>query len=168
MKKRMNENPGERNMKSMFYELMLSDVVSLRNDLAAVVGRLPLFWAVIIKHFIPQIILVLFANLCAAENASGDKTFGHYGEYVFWPYQLLGILIVVFVGFLFFSSIFRPELYGSLQRPDEEKETIHPDEGGMPASVASEEAVGIEGGAVEENTFEMEQSPIVEVQSEKA
>jgi hypothetical protein len=58
---------------------------------------------------------------CDAENTAGQKVFGHYEGYVFSPYQILGILFVVFTGFLFISSLIVPKMYSALQRPDDEK-----------------------------------------------
>lgn len=105
--------------KSMFYELMFKNVIGLKNDLSAVVGYIPTTWALLIKHFIPPVVIILFANLCNAETSSGDKTFGHYGGYPFRPYQILGILCVIFVAVLFFSSVAFPRMYDAFLKSDD-------------------------------------------------
>jgi len=49
--------------KSALYELALRNVHDLRDELVDSVGNIYSFWAVLIKHFIPQVLLVLFFNL---------------------------------------------------------------------------------------------------------
>ena len=89
-----------------------------------------MFWAVLIKHFIPQVLLVLFSLGCAAKTPSGQTEFGHYGGYPMTPYQVLGIMTVVFVAFLFFSSLIAPKLYDVFEKvdspvPNKDDATIH-------------------------------------------
>ena len=104
----------------MTYELMFQNIACLQSDLSEVVGYLPFAWTLIVKYFIPPVILILFGLSCDAENAKRQKVFGHYEGYVTWPYQVLGILCVVFTGFLLLSSLIVPDLYTALQRPDSE------------------------------------------------
>jgi len=117
MKKRMDENPGKWTWKSMFYELTLKDVMDLKHDLSEIVGYIPALWAVLVKHFIPPVILILFSLGADAETDTGKKVFGHYENYVFAPYQILGIMIVVFAGFLFVSSLVYPDMYAWFEKP---------------------------------------------------
>ena len=70
--------------------------------------------------------IILFSLGADAENANGDKVFGHYGGYVTWPYQVLGILVVVFSGFLFVSSLIVPGIYESLQLKEKTTEATYP------------------------------------------
>lgn len=109
---------------SMFYELMFKNVFALREDLAAVVGWMPYTWAILIKHFIPSIIIILFANLCNAETATGKKVFGHYEDYPTQPYQVLGILCVVFVALLFFGSAAFPRMYDAFLKAETPEEKL--------------------------------------------
>ena len=102
----------------MFYELMFKNVIDFKNDLSEVVGYLPAAWALIVKHFVPSAILILFSLGCDGVTATGQKELGHYGGYPTAPYQVLGILIVVFAGFLFVSSIIFPRMYEALKKPD--------------------------------------------------
>jgi hypothetical protein len=50
---------------------VFQNIIDLRNDFVAVVGWIPVTWALLIKHFIPPVILILFANLRASENSAG-------------------------------------------------------------------------------------------------
>ncbi len=75
MKKRMGEHPGKWTWKSMFYELTLKDVMDLKNDLSEIVGYIPAVWAVVVKHFIPPVILILFSLGADAETDKGKKVF---------------------------------------------------------------------------------------------
>merc|ERR1712115_707597 len=90
-----------------FNDLMFRNIIDLRDDLASVVGHIPLIWAVLIKFVIPPVLLILFAMGCATQTESGETEFGHYGGYS-TSFQMLGILAVVFIGFLFVSSAFAP------------------------------------------------------------
>ena len=124
MKKQMDANPGKWTWSSMTYELMFQNIADLKNDLAEVVGYLPFFWTLLIKFFIPPVILILFGLSCDATNSDSTKVFGHYTGYVFTPYQLLGILCVFFTGFLFLSSLVLPNMYAWLQRPEIEDKKV--------------------------------------------
>ena len=81
VKKEMQVNP-EKTMRGMFWDVMMRNVMELRDDLSAKVGYLPAAWAFLIKHFIPPVIIILFSLGADAENANRDKVFGHYGGYV--------------------------------------------------------------------------------------
>lgn len=104
--------------KSMLYDLMFRNVFDLRNDLSGVVGRIPVVWAILIKFFIPPAILVLFCAGCSAKTKTGVTEFGNYSGYPTLPYQILGIMTVVFAGFLFLSSLIMPRLYKAFRKPD--------------------------------------------------
>ena len=56
VKKEMQVNP-EKTMRGMFWDVMMRNVMELRDDLSAKVGYLPAAWAFLIKHFIPPVIL---------------------------------------------------------------------------------------------------------------
>jgi len=99
-----------------FSDLMFRNMIDLRDDLSMVVGHIPLVWAVLIKFVIPPILLALFSLGCAAKTPTGETEFGRYGNYPTLPYQLLGILTVVFVGFLFVSAVIMPRLYAGFQK----------------------------------------------------
>lgn len=119
--------------KGMCYDLFMKNVLDLRNDLSKICGYNPTrmyttIWAFLIKHFIPPIIIVLFSLDADTDTTDADgnavKRFGHYEGYVNWPYQILGILTVVFTGFLFISSMVFPRMYDALQKPEEPDDTV--------------------------------------------
>jgi len=114
MKKRMPSSDYW-SWRSTFYDLVFRNIFDLRDDLSSVVGRIPLIWAVLIKFFIPPVLLVLFAMGCAARTDAGRTEFGHYGGYS-TSFQVLGVLAVAFVGFLFVSSVFAPRLYAGFKK----------------------------------------------------
>ena len=87
--------------KSIIWAVSFKNMFDLRDRLRKQVGWLPWVWAFFMKQFIPHLVLILFINLAAADNATGESLFGHYGDYVSWPFQILGILTVAFVLFLF-------------------------------------------------------------------
>lgn len=92
---------------------------------------MPSVWAFLIKHFIPPIICILFSLNCDATTVVDGETvkkFGHYEGYPFKPYQILGILLVVFAGFLFVSSLVFPRMYDGMEEPPEESVTDQADE----------------------------------------
>jgi len=96
--------------RSAWFDLALRNVFELRDDLAIVVGRIPLVWALLVKFFIPPVLLVLFSMGCAATTDDGKTEFGNYGGYP-PTFQVLGIMAVFFIGFLFFSAAIMPRLY---------------------------------------------------------
>ncbi|KAL7527182.1 hypothetical protein ACHAXR_002752, partial [Thalassiosira sp. AJA248-18] len=154
MKKEIQNSPGK-TLKDMYYDLVMRNVMELRSDLSEVVGYIPIVWAVLIKHFIPPVIIILFSLDADATNANGEKNFGHYGGYETNPYQVLGILIVVFAGFLFVSSIVFPKMYDAFEKPEEVKKanaSIHcePEDAPKDKEDAESQDVGIEEARPEE------------------
>lgn len=108
----------------LLYELMFQNVMDHRNDLAAVIGRIPAIWAILVKHVLPPILFVCFVNLANAKNDTGEPTFGHYESFVFLPFQLLGILIIAFVVLIALVGAFIPHLYSCLELPQEEEDDV--------------------------------------------
>ena len=84
------------NWNSIVYDVGLKNVMSLREELQSICGYMPWVWAFAMKHFIPQVLLILFINLARADNGSGEPQFGNYGGYESMPFQMLGILFVCF------------------------------------------------------------------------
>jgi len=115
---------------SMFYDLYMRNVMELTDDLGDSIGFLRndsseskflamwiygvrTSWGFLIKHFIPPIIIVLFSL------GADSGQFWSYGGYPKRPYQVLGVLVVVFAGFLFVSSLAFPRMYDCLQMSEE-------------------------------------------------
>ncbi len=126
MSKQMQEDPTL-TWSDMFFYLTMSNVMELREDLISSVGYIPVAWAFLIRHFIPPVLLVLFFLGADATTIDEDgnevKVFGNYGGYAS-PYQTLGILTVVFAGFLVASSLIFPNLYNTLQTVDETEMSV--------------------------------------------
>lgn len=108
---KMAEEPGKWTWSTMLYEVMLKNVMDLRDDLQAVCGWIPWAWAFAMKHFIPQVLLILFINLATSSNGDGQPQFGNYGGYATWPFQIFGIAAVVIAMVMFLIGIFVPDLY---------------------------------------------------------
>ena len=50
----------------------------------------------------------------SAESDMGGYVFGHYEGYETWPFQAIGMLIVVLVSTVFIFGVIKPELYDPL------------------------------------------------------
>jgi hypothetical protein len=109
--KKIAQEPEKWNWNTILYELCLKNVMDLRAELSSVVGYMPWVWAFAMKNICPHILLVLFINLAQSENGEGDPLFGNYSGYVAWPFQILGILAVVFAGTLILVGIAMPLVY---------------------------------------------------------
>mmetsp|Transcript_4829 Transcript_4829/g.6585 ORF Transcript_4829/g.6585 Transcript_4829/m.6585 type:complete len:653 (-) Transcript_4829:296-2254(-) len=114
LKQKIESEPDRWTWKTILYELSFRNVMDLKTELEVYVKWIPTVWAVLMKQFIPHILLILFINLASSDNDKGESLFGHYGTYVAWPYQVLGILIVAFVLVLFLVGLFVPSLYSCL------------------------------------------------------
>jgi hypothetical protein len=94
LQQRMAQEPGKWTWSSILYEISMSNVLDLRYTLSTSVGYMPWLWAFMIKQITPHILLLVFINLAQSDNADDESLFGHYENYVNWPYQILGMLIV--------------------------------------------------------------------------
>jgi len=112
----------ELSAKEALYELYLANLIDFRNKMRPVVGTVPMIWAVLMKHFIPQVLLVLFINLARSKNEAGESNLGHYGSYCAWPYQVLGILCMVVALLLMLVGAAAPGLYEPLYMETEYSE----------------------------------------------
>ena len=118
-KKIQAESLGSWALRSMVYDLLFRNMMDLREDLSSIVGPLPIVWAVLVKFFIPPILIVLFALGCDAKNeVTGEKIFGHYGGFPTAPYQVLGVLTVTFALFILLSSLAVPRIYEVFTKQD--------------------------------------------------
>lgn len=122
--KKIAEQPDRWTWSSILYELCLKNVMDLRAELSEVVGYMPWVWAFAMKTIIPHIILILFINLAQSSNSSGDPLFGNYGGYISWPYQVLGVLCVVFVGCIILVGAAMPVLFEPFDIPFNKKGTM--------------------------------------------
>mmetsp|Transcript_13506 Transcript_13506/g.20311 ORF Transcript_13506/g.20311 Transcript_13506/m.20311 type:complete len:301 (-) Transcript_13506:231-1133(-) len=126
MSKKKQEDPSL-TWSDMLFVLTMSNVMKLREDLVSSVGHIPVAWAFLIRHFIPQVLLILFflgADATTIDEEGNEvKVFGSYGGYA-TTYQVLGILTVVFAGFLVVSSLVLPKLYEALETVDETEKSV--------------------------------------------
>lgn len=76
-------------------ELIMGNILDLRADLESSVGSIPYAWAILMKHVVPQILLVLLFNLAFARTEGGQWEFGNYDDYPVWPFQVVGIACVL-------------------------------------------------------------------------
>jgi SNF family Na+-dependent transporter len=86
------------------YVLYFKNVFDLRDQLQPVIGWVPTAWSLLMRHFIPQVLLILFINGAAA------KQFGEYGGYDS-VYQVVGILCVAWIAFMFLLGVVAPDVY---------------------------------------------------------
>mmetsp|Transcript_20654 Transcript_20654/g.48744 ORF Transcript_20654/g.48744 Transcript_20654/m.48744 type:complete len:547 (+) Transcript_20654:40-1680(+) len=131
---------GKWTTKSMLWEVYFGNITSLRDRMQDVIGSVPFIWCVLMKHFIPHVLIVLFVNLAQSKNADGNPTLGNYSDYPNQPYQVLGIIVVAFTLVLFFGGVFFPDLYAPLALPQtaEAKEELEKYAAGTDSAVSEE------------------------------
>jgi hypothetical protein len=118
MKKKMKEAPEEWTWSSIIWHVSFKNIVDLRDKIEPVIGHFPFAWCFLTKQFIPQILLILFVNLSQSPTESGQPVFGHYGDYVTQPFQVLGILTFVFAAAIFTLGFLFPKAYEPLRLPE--------------------------------------------------
>jgi len=113
LKKTRDSMPEEqqKSWKELFYILYFKNVQDYVEKMKKQIGYLPFIWGVLIKHVIPPILIVVFALGAVATNSEGQSVFGHYGGYVTWPYQVLGILAFCFTASTMLVGFAAPNLY---------------------------------------------------------
>uniref|UniRef100_A0A7S4AC14 Transporter n=3 Tax=Pseudo-nitzschia australis TaxID=44445 RepID=A0A7S4AC14_9STRA len=109
---RMVQQPEEWTVGSIWFECAYGNISRLRDQIQPVIGYIPFIWVVLMKNFIPQVLVLLFVNLCASPGGAGT-----YGGYAIRPYQLLGLLSFIFAIFLFLVGLLVPEIYEPLALP---------------------------------------------------
>jgi hypothetical protein len=122
LNKKMKENPGKWTWREIWWELSFSNIFALKNMVEPTIQYIPDVWAYLVKGLIPHLLIILFVNAAATENDDGDALFGNYGGYPTKPFQIMGILTVVFAVFLFVVGFFYPAIYAPLATPIDESE----------------------------------------------
>ena len=74
LKQLVNEDTSI-SMRFLRNELLMGNVEELRTELKSSIGYIPWIWAFLMKHFIPQALLMLFINLFFAETDYGKNFF---------------------------------------------------------------------------------------------
>jgi solute carrier family 6 GABA transporter-like protein 1 len=116
----VKSSDGKWTMGAMWYEVYFGNIVALRDRMKDVIGGVPFIWCVLMKHFIPHVLIILFVNLAQTKNDDGKPKLGNYGDYP-RPYQVLGCLVVAFTLVLFLVGVFLPDLYAPLALPQTEE-----------------------------------------------
>jgi putative solute:sodium symporter small subunit len=104
-------------MKGIMWEIYFGNIVALRDRMQTKVGPVPFVWCILIKHFLPHLLIILFINLAQSESESGNPLMGHYGGYPAWPYQVLGVMTFAFTLFIFAFGVVFPNFYAPLALP---------------------------------------------------
>ena len=124
-------------------DLAFGNMRDYKNTLEPVIGWVPTAWCLLVKHFIPQVLLILFINLATSENDDGKSVFGRYGDYPMEPYQAIGIFVVCLSIAVFFVGLLFPDVYSGLVSYDDEEPE---------GAIKGEEAQTC--GSLKSNTFE--------------
>jgi hypothetical protein len=116
-------------VKSMWWDVYFGNIVALRDRISKKIGRVPFVWCLLMRHFIPHVLIILFVNLAQSKRivditlGNGEVVqeesplLGNYEGYLKWPYQTLGILIVALTIVIFLIGVFLPNLYAPLALP---------------------------------------------------
>mmetsp|Transcript_7825 Transcript_7825/g.19169 ORF Transcript_7825/g.19169 Transcript_7825/m.19169 type:complete len:658 (+) Transcript_7825:119-2092(+) len=121
IKKVVAASDGKWTMGSMLWEVYMGNILALRNRMQEVIGPVPFAWCLLMKHFIPHVLIILFVNLAQSETGDGKAQFGNYGGYSAHPYQILGIIVVAFTLLIFVVGVAFPDLYAPLALPQTEE-----------------------------------------------
>jgi hypothetical protein len=113
LKKKMQEEPGKWTWGSIWWEVTFSNIFALKDRVQPTIQYIPNLWAYLIKGLIPHLLIIVFVNAAAAES-NGERIFGNYGNYPTKPYQVMGIICIVFALFLFLVGFFFPDVYAFL------------------------------------------------------
>lgn len=154
LKKTKDSLPEEsqRSWKELLYTLYFKNVQDYVEKIKKQIGYMPFIWGVFIKHVIPPVLIVVFVLGAVATNSDGKSVFGHYGGYVAWPYQVLGILAFCFTAATMLVGAAAPNLYNWTFVPQvEEKfpvEESESEEQSNPEKAQAEESDAVEKSAV--------------------
>ncbi len=103
-------------------DLAYGNMRDYKATLEPVIGWVPHIFCILVKHFIPQVLLILFVNLAASKVPSTDlNMFGNYGGYPNAPYQIMGILVVVLALLVFVVGVIAPSVYSGFVSLDKDE-----------------------------------------------
>ncbi|KAL3916975.1 MAG: hypothetical protein SGILL_004930 [Bacillariaceae sp.] len=108
--------------KDLIMELTMGNILHLRSELESATGYMPWIWAFLMKHIIPQSLLVLFLNLFFAKTDYGNIEFGNYGNYEVWPYQVLGVSCTLLIFGIVFAGMAYSKLFNMFMKTPEHEE----------------------------------------------
>jgi hypothetical protein len=164
LKEKMQEEPGKWTWGSIWWEVTFSNIFALKDRVQPTIQYIPDLWAYLIKGVIPHLLIVVFVNAAAAES-NGERIFGDYGNYPTKPYQVMGIICIVFALFLFLVAFFFPDVYAFLATAYEDENS---EEQKVKDLAGSSEDESDEIVAVAEDEVEMEPAVVdtsIEVES---
>ena len=149
LKEKMQEEPGKWTWSSIWWEITFSNIFALKNRVQPTIQYIPDLWAYLIKGVIPHLLIIVFINAAATE-VNGVNVFWNYGNYPNMPYQLLGVICIIFALFLFVVGFFYPDIYAFLATAYEDenaegekelKDVADSDEGSDEIAAAAEDEV---------------------------
>lgn len=150
LRKKMDSS---KTFKELLWALTFKNVFELRNCIQPTIKYIPSLWCLLIKQFIPHVLIILFVNLATTQG----KGF-NYSGYPAQPYQILGIMTFVFAIFLFSVGIAFPPIYSCLALPESHAsyqflaDGTHDDEKGIDKDGEVEKSV-------DDNAAEAEEAP---------
>lgn len=145
-----NDTENKWTTKSLWWEVYFGNILSLRDRMQEVIGTVPFIWCVLMKHFIPHVLIILFVNLAQSKTDEGEPLLGNYGGYPDLPYQVLGIIVVAVTLLLFLGGVAFPNLYAPLALPQTDEAKMELSKYSAPTDDAFSEKAGDEEAVVAE------------------
>lgn len=105
-------------LRTYMKSLLMGNILTFRDELIPIVRYIPLLWFFMIRHVVPQLLLILFANLASSfmeiEGEDGSPVrvnlFGNYGNYP-RGYQVIGSVCVAAAALIILGGLLFPDLY---------------------------------------------------------
>lgn len=114
----LNGHGGEGSLPSRLSRLAFGNMQDFKKKVEPTIGMVPTVWCVLIKHFVPHVLLILFINLAVStDTETGKPTFGTYGGYS-TMYQVIGICMFGLAVTIFLVGAILPDLYERLDTHD--------------------------------------------------
>ena len=142
LRRKMKTEESSETLGAAMIDLAFGNMRDYKNTLEPVIGWVPTAWCLLVKHFIPQVLLILFINLATSENANGKFNFGNYGDYPIEPYQAIGIFVVCLSIAVFSVGLLFPDVYNGLVSYDDK--ALEGDKPSFPVAIKVEDAEGDE------------------------
>jgi hypothetical protein len=157
LKMKVAEDPDKYSFEELVWAVTFKNIFDLKNRIEPTIGYVPSIWCILVKQFIPHVLVILFINLAQSNTDDGTPLFGGYGGYPAKPYQILGILTFCFAIFLFMIGMAFPVVYKALALPEghpslEEEETLHPSKVNESESASDVQADEVEAGVAPDSS----------------
>jgi len=107
----------------IIWDLLFGNVEELRKEINTVVAaegqwQVPFVWSLLIKFFIPPVLLILICADTMAENPDGKAKFGNYSNYP-GGYQFIGVVAALLTILIVGLGVAFPNAYAGLAPVDE-------------------------------------------------